>query len=143
MQQGWLNRSFEATLQNNITIKVNVKRFLSLKLDEIGAINYEITPLNTDANISFTPYIDAGITNHDTNWNDQFWDILDVQQDENQLFIVSKTMKTGFYTCTFMQSQFFVNGNEVVLKGDANQTEKKASITYQHSIKKNQTFCYT
>ena len=55
-------------------IEVDTKRFLSLDLDEIGAINYNITPLNSDAKISFQPYLDAGITNEDTNWDDKFWD---------------------------------------------------------------------
>ena len=59
MKEGWLSRSFEAVLKSGIKIKVNTKRFLSLELDEIGAINYAITPLNADAKITFSPYIDA------------------------------------------------------------------------------------
>jgi maltose phosphorylase len=43
MKEGWYNRSFEATLQNG-TIAVNIRRFLSIVLDEVGIINYEITP---------------------------------------------------------------------------------------------------
>ena len=43
MKKGIYDRSFEATLQNGIQIAVNVRRFLSLDLDEIGVIKYEIT----------------------------------------------------------------------------------------------------
>ncbi len=53
MKEGWLSRSFNAILQNGIEIKVDTKRFLSLELDEVGAINYNVTPLNTDAKITF------------------------------------------------------------------------------------------
>ena len=63
MKQGIYNRSFEATLQNGTQVSVNIHRFLSLDLDEVGVINYEITPLNNDAKIVFKPYIDAGVHN--------------------------------------------------------------------------------
>jgi maltose phosphorylase len=43
MKEGWYNRSFEATLQNGTQIAVNIRRFLSIVLDEVGIINYEIT----------------------------------------------------------------------------------------------------
>ena len=61
MKQGWLSRSFTATLQNDIEVEVNVKRFLSLTEDEVGAINYEVKPLNSDVKITFQPYLDSGI----------------------------------------------------------------------------------
>jgi maltose phosphorylase len=48
----------EATLQNGTEIAVNIRRFLSLNLDDED-INYEITPLNKDTKI-YKPYIDAG-----------------------------------------------------------------------------------
>ena len=72
MQEGWYNRSFQAVLQNGVEISVNVTRFLSLDLDELGAIQYEITPINSDAKIVFNPYLDAGIENEDTNWEEKF-----------------------------------------------------------------------
>jgi maltose phosphorylase len=34
----------------------------SIVLDEVGIINYEITPLNKDTKIIYKPYIDAGVT---------------------------------------------------------------------------------
>ena len=71
MKEGWLSRSFVATLQNDIKVEVNVKRFLSLDIDELGVIEYSVKPLNTDATINYKPYIDSGITNEDTNWDDQ------------------------------------------------------------------------
>ena len=55
MKEGWYHRSFEATLQNNTEISVNIRRFLSLDLDELGVIKYEITPLNKDSKIVFKP----------------------------------------------------------------------------------------
>ncbi|KGL63865.1 glycoside hydrolase family 65 protein [Polaribacter sp. Hel1_85] len=140
MKEGWLSRSFEAVLQNDIKIKVDTKRFLSLELDEVGAINYNVTPLNADAKITYTPYIDAGITNEDTNWDDQFWDVLEVSQNNQQSYIQARTMKTHFYTCTFMESRLFVDNNEVITDCKNKQTSNYTSCTYQQEIKQNQTF---
>ena len=140
MKEGWLARRFEAILQNNVKINVEIKRFLSLELDEIGAISYNITPINSDATIIYTPYLDASITNVDSNWADQFWDVLEVSQQNQQSFIVAKTMKTHFHTCTFMQSTIFIDGKELLVDAINQKEEKLVSSTFQSEIKKNQTF---
>ena len=51
MKEGVYSRSFVATLQNGIEIKVEATRFLSMKYDEVGAIRYDVTPLNQEATI--------------------------------------------------------------------------------------------
>ncbi|QNM86729.1 glycoside hydrolase family 65 protein [Polaribacter pectinis] len=140
MKEGWLSRSFEAVLQNGVKINVETKRFLSLELDEVGAIKYAVTPLNSDAKITFSPYLDAGITNEDTNWDDQFWDVLEVTQNNQQSFIKARTMKTHFYTCTFMESRLFLDGNEVITGCNNEKTANYVSCNYQQETKKNQTF---
>ena len=127
-------------MQNNIKISVHIKRFLSLELDEIGAIHYQIKPISGDATITFNPYLDASITNEDSNWADQFWDVLSINQHKNQSFIVAKTMKTNFHTCTFMQSKVFIDQNEVKIEPNNHTTDKKAVSVFQQKINKNQTF---
>ncbi|WP_194765934.1 glycoside hydrolase family 65 protein [Tamlana sp. I1] len=141
MKAGWLSRSFRATLPNNIEIAVETKRFLSLDLDEVGAISYSVTPLNVDAEIAFEPYLDSGITNEDTNWDDKFWETTAVTQDKNKAFIEAYTMKTEFKTCTFMASEYFLNGEKLNAKETVSYTDK--SITFKHAstVKQNQTFC--
>ena len=140
MKEGWLSRSFKAVLQNGIKIKVDTKRFLSLELDEIGAINYNVTPLNSDAEITYIPYIDAEITNEDSNWDDQFWDILEVTQNNQQSFIKARTMKTHFYTCTFMESRLFINDKEIVTSVKNKQSPKTISSIHKQEVQKNKTF---
>ncbi len=140
MKEGWLSRSFEATLQNDVKVKVESIRFLSLSHDELGAINYSVTPINSDAKIVFTPYIDGGITNEDTNWDDQFWDILNVDQKNHQSFLQAKTMKTNFHTCTFMESKIFVDGKQTDLSYESEKSSTYASCSYAHQTLKGQTY---
>lgn len=73
MKEGWYKRSFEAVMIDETRVKVESIRFLSLQIDELGAIRYSVTPLNREAKITFIPYIDAGIENEDTNWEEKFW----------------------------------------------------------------------
>ena len=140
MKEGWLSRSFVATLQNDIKIEVNTKRFLSLDIDELGAIEYNVKPLNSEATITYNPYIDSGITNEDTNWDDKFWDTLNVSQEHNQAFIEAKTMKTDFYTCTFMESQVFIDGESVFIEPNSNTDTNIASFSYTTKVKQNETY---
>ena len=115
MKEGWYNRSFEATLQNGTEIAVNIRRFLSLNLDELGCINYEITPLNKDAKIVYKPYIDAGVTNEDANWEEKFWEPLDVKKAGNEAFVTAQTFKTHFKVTTFMQNTILENGKRTAI----------------------------
>ncbi|REG89783.1 glycoside hydrolase family 65 protein [Winogradskyella sediminis] len=140
LKEGWLSRSFVATLQNDIEVEVKTKRFLSLDLDEVGAINYNITPLNSDAEITFEPYLDSGITNEDTNWDDKFWDTLKVSHENHQAFIEAKTMKTDFYTCTFMESEVFIDGKSVLIEPDFTSDANLASFKYSYNVKQNETY---
>ncbi|SFZ93238.1 maltose phosphorylase [Flaviramulus basaltis] len=140
MKKGWLSRSFKAILKNDIKVEVKTKRFLSLDLDEIGAIKYEVTPINSDAEIVFQPYIDSGITNEDTNWDDKFWDTLNVSHKNNQAFIEAKTMKTDFYTCTFMESQVFINGKSVLIEPNIQADSNVSIFSYSHHVKQGETY---
>ncbi len=113
MKEGWYCRSFTATLLNGTVVKAKIIRFLSLDFDELGAIKYEITAVNQDINIAFLPYLDSGITNEDSNWDDQFWNTTKVESNGCRAFLEAHTMKTNFYTCTFMESALFHNDEAV------------------------------
>ncbi|MCK8479368.1 glycoside hydrolase family 65 protein [Psychroserpens algicola] len=143
MKEGWLSRSFTATLQNFIEVKVETKRFLSLEIDEIGAIEYHVTPLNNDAQINFSPYLDNGITNEDSNWDDKFWDVLSVNHEDEQAFIVSRTMKTNFYVCTAMQTQVSLNGEILEQDKTVNDAIDTIAFTYQNQVTKGDTITLT
>ena len=139
MKEGWLSRSFEATLQNDLKVEVNIVRFLSLDLDEVGAIKFNIKPLNGSAAIQFQPYIDSGITNEDSNWDDKFWNTTNVEVINDQAFIEAHTMKTNFHTCTFMQSHAFINDEKQDIAPEATSTEQTIAFSYNVEVDQNQT----
>ncbi|MEN2399790.1 glycoside hydrolase family 65 protein [Flavobacterium sp. MC2016-06] len=140
MKEGWYNRSFEATLKNGTEIAVNVRRFLSLDLDETGVIKYDITPLNKDAKIIYKPYVDAGVTNEDANWEEKFWEPLEVKKGTNEAFVTAQTFKTHFKVTTFMHNTIFANGENVnISPSTIDSTTDRVQYTYGTIIAKGQT----
>ncbi|SDD57205.1 maltose phosphorylase [Pricia antarctica] len=130
MKEGWYRRSFTATLPNEVMIQVNIIRFLSLHIDEVGAIRYEIIPRDADVEVKFHPYLDSGITNEDTNWDDTFWETTELTSKENRAFIESQTLKTNFQVCTFMESHLFLDGQHL----NKNPSEVKNKLRIGHEF---------
>lgn len=140
MKEGILYRSFQATLQNGIEIVVKSTRFLSLAYDELGVINFEVTPINQDASISFTSYLDSGIKNQDSNWDDQFWDTTNVILENNQAHIEANTLKTFFYVNAYMENKTFLNGKGLQITPETISTPTYAGLCYTKKVAKGETF---
>ena len=140
MKEGVLTRSFTAELQNGNQVKVNAVRFLSLDFDETGAIKYNITPINFTGEIEFIPYIDAGIMNEDANYDEFFWEILQIEEEKNEAYILSKTLKTEFHVSTGMKISFALNDDEIILDSEAEKSEKKIAFKYKTEVKQGDTF---
>jgi maltose phosphorylase len=138
MKEGWLSRSFTAQLQNGAEVEVNVLRFLSLELDEVGAIRYQIKPLNQAAKITFKPYVDSGVKNEDANWEETFWEPLDSGYEKDFGFVQARTYKTLYNVVTFMENATFVNGNKQQLTPKYTQTQTKVQLKYELEVQPNQ-----
>lgn len=130
MKEGWYQRSFRAVTSGDETIDVKVTRFLSLDLDEVGAIKFEISPIDSDLEITFNPYLDSGITNEDSNWDDKFWNTTNVVSEGNQAFIEAHTMKTHFATCTFMEAQLYHEGKK--MRVDPSEVKKELWVGHEY-----------
>ncbi|MEZ4798314.1 MAG: hypothetical protein R2809_00765 [Flavobacteriales bacterium] len=82
MQKGILTRTFVADLNQPLLgnrdggeakqVKVEVSRFCSMADYETAAIEYKITPINFSGDITFTPYLDGDVKNHDSNYDESF-----------------------------------------------------------------------
>ncbi|GGG36322.1 maltose phosphorylase [Croceivirga lutea] len=135
MKEGYYQRSFTATLPNAVQLEVISTRFLSLKFDEVGAIKYQIKILNKDADVQLTPYIDSGITNKDSNWDDKFWNTTNILEKANSAFIELHTMKTNFKVCTYMNTKVNVGDKEITHTNTLKE-ETKIGFEYNASVKK-------
>ena len=140
MKEGIYYRSFNAILANGTEIAVKVQRFLSLDLDEVGVINYEITALNSDAKIVFKPYVDAGVHNEDANWEEKFWEPISVKHSGNEAFVTARTFKTHFTATTFMHNSILLEGSNLsVAPVSVQETKDKIQFSYEVAVTKGQT----
>ena len=140
MKEGIYYRSFEATLQNGTKIAAKITRFVSLDLDELGIINFEIVPLNGDAKITYQPYLDAGVQNEDANWEEKFWEPLDVNHSKNEAFVTARTFKTNFTATTFMQNTILLEGNNLnCTPSEVVKTSDRIQLTYEVGVAKGKT----
>lgn len=135
MKEGWYKRNFTAILQNDVKVKVESTRFLSMEIDELGVIDYRIQVISGAAKVVLKPYLDAGITNTDANWEEKFWKTLEVKTEDQQGFIISKTLKTEFHTCTFMQSLVSLNNHKIEKYFKNETTQDTISFSYEFDVK--------
>ena len=140
MKGGVLHRSFIAELVGGNQIKVNTTRFLSIDINEVGAIKYSVTPVNFNGEIEFIPYIDAGIVNEDSNYDEFFWEILQFEEKKNEAYILSKTYKTDFHVCTGMKVEFALNDYKIDLDKEVEKKEKSIAFKYKIHLKQGDTF---
>ena len=113
MKEGYLERSFIATLSSGKQLKVNAKRINSIADDEAGVIRYSVTPLNFDGKITFTPFIDGDIKNKDANYDEKFWEEVQKETAFAEGYIELKTKKTGFHVVTGQHFEIFQNKKSV------------------------------
>jgi len=135
METGLYTRRFKA-LFNDITVSVESKRFLSLARPKLGVLEYSITT-DQAVTIELQPYIDAGITNHDSNWDDQFWAIDQKVGSGNRAYIEAHTLKTNFSVGTFMAAQLFEAGVELDSPATQKEGDQKIGQVFSHKLKAN------
>ena len=113
MKQGILERNFIAREKTGKTVRIAAKRFLSIANDEIGAIRYSITPLNFDARIILSPYMDGNVHNRDSNYDEFFWNHIESGVSGADAYLVSETRKSGFRAAFSMRYDLLLDGSNV------------------------------
>jgi len=136
MQEGYLERSFTATTEAGKKVKVKAKRFCSIVDDEIGAIRYAITPINFSGTINITPYLNGDVKNEDANWEETFWEKIDVVVKNTRAFVVAETKKTGFRVATGMKFAIAKNGQAQDLKSTKIKTGMYVGSSVDVPVKK-------
>jgi len=113
MKEGYLERTFTATLSSGKQVAVKATRFCSIVDDEAGALRYSITPLNFDGEIEITSFIDGAVRNQDANYDEGFWDFVESSIHDNTAYLTLRTKKTGFEVCTGMLFHVYQQGRKL------------------------------
>ena len=113
MKEGFLFRSFDIEMPSGKQVHIEATRFCSMADDETAAIRYSVTPLNFTGMIRFQPYLDGDVKNHDSNYDEKFWEPIHHQASAGEGMVVTRTRKTEFDVATAMKVQLFLKGKEV------------------------------
>ncbi len=141
MKEGYLSRSFIATMKGGKKLKIEATRFCSIVEDEVGAIKYSITPLNFSGNISITPYLNGDVRNEDANWDDEgsFWNKVEAKVKRRQAYVLVETKKTAYQVATGMKFGLYKNGKELVFKSNKIKSGLFVGSAVDIAVKKGDT----
>lgn len=132
MQQGYLERTFQAKTASGKEVKVKATRFCSIADDECGAVRYALTPVNFSGEITLTPFINGDVSNQDSNYEEKFWDETAKGFYENGSFVEMRTKKTGFVVCTGMQ--FSVSAGDEVVQFESTKIEREKFTGFEVKV---------
>lgn len=124
MREGYLERSFVAELRSGKKVKIKSTRFCSIVDDEIGAIKYQILPLNFSCKLNIMPFIDGDVKNQDSNYDEKFWEFVNDEVIEHETYLTLRTKKTNFEVCTGSAVTIFSNGNQLNINAKEIRKEK-------------------
>ena len=102
MQNGLFLRRFTVRTAGG-SVRVEAERFVSLAQKELLAVRYSLTP-DYDAHVVMRPYLDANVRNLDSNYDETFWDMLEEEETEDALALLTKTKENPFGTPRFAVS---------------------------------------
>lgn len=138
MKEGWLKRSFHVALPSGKEVKVVAQRFCSMARTKVGAISYEVTPLNFSGTVTIKPFIDFDVINADANYDEKFWEEVDKKADSNFSYVVASTKKTNFHVVTGMA--YDISGGWQQESISAQDKEKYVEVTENGSIQEGVPF---
>lgn len=138
MKEGYLQRSFTATLPSGKSISVITTRFCSMARNRIGAIAYQVTPLNFSGAATVTPSIDFDVVNSDSNYDEKFWVEQTKQADADFSFVTASTKKTDFWVSTGMS--FNIGGNWASKGRTVADRDKYVEVTESGTVSQGDSF---
>ncbi|ADH99560.1 glycoside hydrolase family 65 protein [Salisediminibacterium selenitireducens] len=137
MKEGYLKRSFRATIADGKDIKVEATRFVSVAMKEIGAIEYKITPLTFDGELTLRSYLDGDIMNKDANYDEKFWSKVSESAEGSRAHVTVKTKKLDFVYASLKETKV-VHAGEEISPAECKTAEKYAEVTFTAPLKKNE-----
>ena len=138
MQEGYLQRAFTATLPSGKKVSVITTRFCSIDRNRIGAIAYQVTPVNFSGEAKITPYVDFDVMNNDSNYDEKFWVEQAKEANADFSYVTASTKKTEFWVTTGMS--FNIDGGWTSGGRTVADKEKYVEVTETGTVAEGEAF---
>ena len=141
MKRGVLDRSFIVEKDGH-KIKVISERFVSIAFKELYANKLTFTNLSDEpVKIEVQSLINADVYNEDSNYGEQFWDVIDKSVADKSGRLVGKTAENNFGTPRFTVEMAM--SHETDLKAVRSENEEKyVANNFEGSIQPDQTVSF-
>jgi len=143
MKEGILTREFTASWPDGKKIRVETERFLSMNRREIGAIRYDLTPLNFSGNLEAELFIDGDVKNEDANYGEKFWTPVNQSHAGDYCYLTSRTKKSGFEICMAMYSDCFPPENNEQANPELIISQQYVANHYRFAVKQGNRVRFT
>lgn len=140
MKEGFLMRSFTATMPNTKKLSVNCKRFCSIVDNELAAIQYSIRPLNFSGQVSIELSLDFDVKNKDSNYDEKFWEKGETLIEHEKTLISAKTKKSNFTVCAGMSYEVFQGPKSMALDSQDHFKHNNVSRQIEISLSQEEEF---
>lgn len=139
MQEGYLLRTFDLEMPSGKMIHVEAKRFCSMADDETAAIKYSIKALNFTGIVRVQPYLDGDVKNHDSNYDEKFWEAIHSECSSNEGYVVTRTKKTEFDVAAGMKIVVDLNGKTLSPSLHQSHRDYYAEIDFEKGMNQGET----
>ena len=129
MKTGMLERQLDVILSDGAKLHIVSERFVSMAQKEIGALKYSITPINKNVSIILHSCVDGDVRNKDANYDEMFWNKVNVFAADSISSVSLSTKKTDFFVSSTAESRAFIQGNEIY--GNAHTENLKAYTEFK------------
>jgi maltose phosphorylase len=140
MQKGLLQRKFRLRTTYGKELEIVSERFVSMHRREIGAIAYSVSALNFSGEMEISPYLDFDVQNEDSNWEEKFWEEVDVKVASQKGTITARTKKLGFVISTSMRYELFQDSIPRTLYPDSSIAYNQLSNSFKIELEQGSTY---
>jgi len=130
MKAGWYKRTATVELQNGKQVQIIATRFISMAIEQVGAVQYKLKLLNDSGIVNITPHLKLNTTNKNSNWGEPFTRANNSFVEGQQIYHHSEVLKTGFQICTFNSTTLQLNEQTLSSKGTEVMSQTIVGIEY-------------
>lgn len=138
MKHSKLMRSF-VVRENGATVRFEFERFLSADTKELADIFVKVTNIGQEAvEIRIDSLLDGDVYNEDSNYGEQFWNIVDKKQEDTTASLLMETTENPFGTPQFLVGAQMLNFT-TMHNTAANDYEKAVENSFMATLQPNET----
>jgi maltose phosphorylase len=139
MKEGYLKRTFDLEFPSGKIIRAEAIRFCSMADDEIAVIKYSVTPLNFSGMVKMQPYLDGDVKNHDSNYDEKFWEQMFEESGSGNSCVVTRTRKTEFDVAVSMDIRVMLNDQLIQPNYHFSHHNFYAENNFEKEVRQNDT----